>query len=506
MSKITISAVNFAALTGADYPAPGLYLIGIDLADGVLKKMDSDGVLTATEATIVVDGTTITGNGTVGNPLVATASAIEVDGVTITGDGTIGNPLVAEPQTVAVDGVTITGDGTGGNPLVAVASASPILTGNTVWVDVVNGNNGTGISGRQDLPFATIAAAQAVAASGDIIIIRPGSYTATNLGKAGVRYHFEDGAIVTAAGNMWVNTGAISYSVTGDGHFSASSSVLYTNAVAGSVIYFECKYAIGTGAGSRTIWLFGSADVTMHIKTDLVLSGLEATIRIDGATARLNLVCDRLIGVGGLIGFSGTVTANTLCNVTARQFIYNAAGGGYVGIDCSHAVLKMYGDVYFNGIGIYGLPAIYIGSATGVLEIHGNIYSTSTDGTLQANCKVDIHGDIVTSGNLITNGASAVIHYHGRIVSSVANAVTHTAGKTIIHDLVKATAGNGISVAAAGLILRQSAVIVATGDSVYAAGAQTIKTYPGAVASTALNVNITESVSTILVSASVDAE
>jgi len=56
---------------------------------------------------------------------------VSVDGVTITGDGTSGNPLVGTAlQTVAVDGTTITGDGTVGNPLVAVGGGGASLTDN----------------------------------------------------------------------------------------------------------------------------------------------------------------------------------------------------------------------------------------------------------------------------------------------------------------------------------------------------------------------------------------
>lgn len=49
-------------------------------------------------------------------------SSVVVDGVTITGAGTVGSPLVAHitgSASVYADGVTITGNGTAGNPLVA---------------------------------------------------------------------------------------------------------------------------------------------------------------------------------------------------------------------------------------------------------------------------------------------------------------------------------------------------------------------------------------------------
>lgn len=54
---------------------------------------------------------------------------------------------------------------------------SQVLTGNTLWVDSVNGNNSTALPGRQDLPYLTISAAIAASSSGDQIQIRPGTYS-----------------------------------------------------------------------------------------------------------------------------------------------------------------------------------------------------------------------------------------------------------------------------------------------------------------------------------------
>ena len=53
---------------------------------------------------------------------------------------------------------------------------STIPTGNTLWVDATNGNDGTAVSGRLDLPWLTIAAALGAAVSGDRVQVYPGSY------------------------------------------------------------------------------------------------------------------------------------------------------------------------------------------------------------------------------------------------------------------------------------------------------------------------------------------
>lgn len=78
---------------------------------------------------ISVDGTTITGDGTPASPLTATPSTGGVTSVTDDGNGvvTVDNTVPTAPviqfQGVNVDGVTITGDGTSGNPLVAAGAS-----------------------------------------------------------------------------------------------------------------------------------------------------------------------------------------------------------------------------------------------------------------------------------------------------------------------------------------------------------------------------------------------
>ncbi len=77
---------------------------------------------------ISVDGTSITGAGTPGNPLVANFSGVQ----TVTGLDTDNtdplNPIVK----ISVDGITITGDGTSGNPLTAVGAGGIIYPSDEV--------------------------------------------------------------------------------------------------------------------------------------------------------------------------------------------------------------------------------------------------------------------------------------------------------------------------------------------------------------------------------------
>jgi len=75
---------------------------------------------------------------------------------------------------------------------------TPVLTGLTLHVDSVNGNNGTAVRGDAAKPYLTIVAAKAAAQSGDLIAVRPGAYTvASSLAKAGVNWDMPAGSSLT---------------------------------------------------------------------------------------------------------------------------------------------------------------------------------------------------------------------------------------------------------------------------------------------------------------------
>ena len=97
----------------------------------------------------------------------------------------------------------------------------PIPTGNTLWVDAVNGDDATGVSGRQDRPFLTLTAAKTAAIDGDLIRVRPGTYDEKNLLKNGVKWYFEQGA-------KGIYTGATDGSIFDDGPDGANGPVVCT--------------------------------------------------------------------------------------------------------------------------------------------------------------------------------------------------------------------------------------------------------------------------------------
>lgn len=167
---------------------------------------------------------------------------------TVTGD--VGN-----------DGQVLTSQGVGAPALWRDAPASPILTGNTVWVDIINGDDGTALVGRQDKPFATPAAAVAAATAGNLIHVRPGTYNiTTTLAKNGVNWYLDDGVIfenVTNGLAVFDDGGtAMTFDVTGYGQFlidppAASTLVnVLRTANAGTVVSFQGKSATNLGANT----------------------------------------------------------------------------------------------------------------------------------------------------------------------------------------------------------------------------------------------------------------
>lgn len=94
-----------------------------DIAGDIVSVDNTDPLNPIVKGKISVDGTTITGNGTTASPLTATLPTGFVESVSDDGGGIVQvdnidpvNPVISF-KGVAVDGVTIGGDGTLGNPL-----------------------------------------------------------------------------------------------------------------------------------------------------------------------------------------------------------------------------------------------------------------------------------------------------------------------------------------------------------------------------------------------------
>jgi len=171
-------------------------------------------------------------------------------------------------------------------------SATPTIpTGLTVWVDAANGNDGTGASGRQDLPFATVGAALAAATSGDLVRVRPGTYAESGLSIP---------AGVVVSGDSWQTT------------------------------------TIGSAAAAADIIAIGSGSGLQHVTVQVPTAAHAGITHIagTGSLVGVNLAGDGATGAGDGVHKSG---AGKLVGGTVRC----EAGGLNSVLRCSAGVLAL---------------------------------------------------------------------------------------------------------------------------------------------------------------------
>ncbi len=166
-----------------------------------------------------------------------------VQGVT----GTIGSTGIQ-----GIQGITGL-QGPFGGPQGEVGPTGSSFTGRQLWVDSVFGDDSTGLPERFDFPYLTLYAAQVDAVSGDVINVRPGTYSNDYmLGKDGVDWYFSDGIVVKCSsvgmtaidGHNWLfgdysresaTFSEMSYNVSGFANLIAPSDSTSIN----SVLYFR---------------------------------------------------------------------------------------------------------------------------------------------------------------------------------------------------------------------------------------------------------------------------
>ena len=234
--------------------------------------------------------------------------------------------------------------------------------GNAVFVDAVNGNDSTGLRGRSDLPFLTLAAAKTAASSGDTITVRPGSYSGTNLLKDGVNWYFYPGGTVTQTSGSGIfddtssgANGSVTSVIGGSGRFISNAYVIKSNAPASNITLnadfiggsnqFLVKHS---GTGTITInanqlysatgpviwWLYGSGDMVVNAH---VIQGVKTAIYCSGTASgggqlyvRSDLIKETSAALSsefGAISVSGTNQLDSRVWVYASQIesVNNAA-------------------------------------------------------------------------------------------------------------------------------------------------------------------------------------
>ena len=238
-----------------------------------------------------------------------------------------------------------------------------VPTGNLLWVDAVNGNDDLAVRGRMTVPFKTLTKAKTAAASGDTIMVLPGTYNENNLAKNGVNWHFLTGAVVeysgTGAGVLSAalfdtaqTGGAATFKVTGNGVFKTTNSSNYihafsfTNSADVVTLQFDRIESRGaainsdgslTAAGNEakstaitTINLGGSNESVLNI--DRILSAAASAVAVGGTSANC-IVRIRAVLINSTAGYTFHFSAGT-AYVDAYE-ISSSGGMRTVVYDCA---------------------------------------------------------------------------------------------------------------------------------------------------------------------------
>lgn len=215
-----------------------------------------------------------------GLPTLGTASALN----TGTTSGTI--PVLGVGDKLpAVDGSLLTN----------LPGLPSLPVGKTLFVDSVNGSDGTGTTGRLDKPFLTPTAAKTAATSGDLIWVGPGMYNQNDLLKDGVNWHFESEATVRYTQIALSNDDYI------PGIFDDGGNDISCTISGEGVFDFASDNTSYNGGTTATVRLTGGGRVTISAKSIIVSGGsLEgqkaAAVSVNNASAVVNVSAETIDG------------------------------------------------------------------------------------------------------------------------------------------------------------------------------------------------------------------
>jgi collagen type VII alpha len=217
----------------------------------------------------------------------------------------------------------------------ATGSAS-LLTGKLLWVDSVNGNDANAVTaGGYDskVPFLTLTAAKTAAASGDTIVVRPGTYDERNLLKNGVNWWFQLGARVVSTdtvGGIFDDytsgaNAAITCSIGGEGYFSstAAKGVIYLRSA--SVINFAGQKLYGAGSTTTTVFTRNS---NLYLRaTTIETVGTTGAAAVWWASGTCFVNAEEIIGPGPATVYSTATNGERLGEyfwVNAKRIFNNS--------------------------------------------------------------------------------------------------------------------------------------------------------------------------------------
>lgn len=361
-------------------------------------------------------------------------------------------------------------------------SSYSIVTTQTFSVNVTatlyvtkGGVDATGLRGRLDKPFLTIAAAQTAASSGDVIIVYPGTYSEGTLGKSGVRYHFIDGAILSSGTSpAFTNAGSISFTVSGDAEIITTSGTPLFITSTGTVSITAKKITSTSGTTFRT---GNSASLYANIRETCISSAGDNCILL--GSSFMFVKCPVLSAGGFAVAENQSTTSTLYINcqtmTSSGSQLFNLLGTNYI-----------YGNMVYTGSGTGIAPG---SSGLSNVYIYGNLNVTNSSTAYTFACNnvgitgtFDFYGSITGGGPIYIANCAATYRFtlHGDIdiVKNLQGAIIQQTGILILQGRVKNLDSNvgsfGIDLSTfSGTCIIQNAVIVTgsgSANSIYSGG------------------------------------
>jgi len=365
------------------------------------------------------------------------------------------------------------------------------IVANTLFVNK-NGNDTSATIGRMDRAYLTIGAAQSAASAGQTIIVYPGTYSESGLGKAGINHHFINGAIVSSTtSNMWVDTGNISYNISGDGEFnSTTGKVIYMTgsgtidvvakiltSTTGNIFDLSSSSTLSANIQKYIISTSGinillASTATAYIRTPLISCGNFATAIAQSvvATTTLYLTADS-------IASSGTRLFNLSGNAEVRgKMVYTGSSVAIINsaVACS---INFYGDI--SSTSIVNSVIGYTSASTGTHNFYGKI--TGSDINVNGYTGTITFYDTITTNKSTSasiNPVGGTVKIKGRLVNTDANAASY---------------GIDLSNLTGTCVLENAIIVTGAGNasSIYASGAKNVVVLGTAMANNNKDANIT---------------
>lgn len=378
------------------------------------------------------------------------------------------------------------------------AIASLTAVSNTLFVHK-GGVDATAVVGRLDRAYLTITAAQTAASSGDTIIIYPGTYTDTLLGKAGINYHFLNGAILsTDTANAFRNAGSLSYTVTGDGEFVTTSGIVLSSTSAGTISFTAKKITT-----ESTACLVNSTTI-VYLKVKDSITGSACSVL---GSATLYLDCPVIEG-GSVTSVASNSSATATLYLNSEKITSSYAAHGFSLIGTNH----IRGNITYTGT---GKMVIFDAGATDT-TFYGNMNATAADEAVYANAattgSIDFYGKITGIGNIVINGASltAEFTFHNSIViTRDEGAIVQETGtvriKSKVQNLDAAAGAYGINVSnlSGTCIIENATIVTDTAASITAGSALFVLALGTNMANVDKHANITLLAGTLIIDSNV---